>query len=397
MTSQATNYDVVVIGAGITGAGVAQAAAAAGYRVLVLESGSVGGGTSCKSSKLIHGGLRYLESMQFSLVRESLLERELLLKLAPELVHLIPLHIPVYQNSSRAPWKIRAGLSLYRMLSGLASDTTFSTLPRSGWDQLDGLRTDQLKAIFRYQEAQTDDQALTRAVVASACSLGAELLAPATFTHGEVHATGCEIHYKYNNREDSCRARVLVNCAGPWAPEVAQQITPRPQLPQVDLIGGSHLLLPPVLKQHYYLESPSDQRAVFALPWQGRLLVGTTETPHTGKPEQVECHPHEMHYLLAVLRHYFPEHHLLPSSAEPFAGLRVLPHSSQSAFGRSRDVMICRDQPACPRVVTIMGGKLTTYRATAEQIVKCLYPSLPVANPKADTKTLPLHPCDSIG
>ncbi|MDO3388296.1 FAD-dependent oxidoreductase [Gilvimarinus sp. SDUM040013] len=388
------SYDLAIIGAGITGAGVAQAAAAAGYKVVLLESSSVGGATSSASSKLIHGGLRYLESGQLGLVRESLLERELLLKLAPDLVTLAPLHIPVYRNSSRSPITIRAGLSLYHLLSGFSEHTRFSSLARHQWSELDGITTQGLRSVFRYFEAQTNDQALTHAVVQSAQKLGAELLLPATFQDAEIHKNGCEIRYTDNNDQHTLQARVLVNCAGPWAWKLNQRISPIPKLPNVDLIGGSHLLLPPLLERHYYLESPTDGRAIFALPWQGKLLVGTTEIEHQGSPETVQCHPHEMHYLLNVLKHYFPHLHPLPSSADSFAGLRVLPRSTSGAFGCSREVMMVADNPGKPKTLTLMGGKLTTYRATAEQALKRLYPSLPAARPIANTRSLHLTPAE---
>ena len=163
-----TAYDVVIIGGGIHGVGVAQAAAAAGHRVLLLEKTALASATSSRSSKLIHGGLRYLESAQFGLVRGSLRERTLLLQLAPDLVRRLPFHIPVYAGTTRRPFTIRAGLSLYALLGNLAPDCRFASLPRTDWPDLDGLATDGLQAVFRYYDAQTDDAALTRAVMASA-------------------------------------------------------------------------------------------------------------------------------------------------------------------------------------------------------------------------------------
>ncbi|WP_339616507.1 FAD-dependent oxidoreductase [uncultured Gilvimarinus sp.] len=386
------DYDIAIIGAGISGAGVAQAAAAAGYKVLLLEQTAIACATSRSSSKLIHGGLRYLESAQFSLVRESLQERALLLKLAPDLVKLAPLHIPVYRDSQRSPLTIMAGLSLYRLLSGFDQTTQFSRLHKSQWPELDGIKPDGLKAVFRYQEAQTDDRALTAAVVQSAQQLGAELAMPATFVGAETTPEHCDLRYLLNGREQQARVAMLVNCAGPWASEVNRRITPTPTLPEVELIQGAHLLLPPVLQHHYYLESPSDGRAVFALPWQGKLLIGTTETPHTGDPAEAHCHPSEMHYLLNVLKHYFPEQHLLPSSAESFAGLRVLPRTTGQAFGRSRESIMELGPEPHNRVFTLMGGKLTTYRATAEQVLKQITPRLPTRTRQADTRDLALTP-----
>src|SRR6185436_2703518 len=172
------NYDLLIIGAGIHVVGVAQAAAAAGYSVLVLEKTALAAGTSSKSSKLIHGGLRYLETGQLRLVRESLREREILLRVAPELVHLVPFYIPVYRRTRRRPWQITVGLSLYAALGGFTSANRFARLARDEWAALDGLETRALQAVFRYHDAQTDDAALTRAVMRSAQSLGAELKMP---------------------------------------------------------------------------------------------------------------------------------------------------------------------------------------------------------------------------
>ncbi|ACE85767.1 glycerol-3-phosphate dehydrogenase/oxidase [Cellvibrio japonicus] len=385
-------YDLVVIGAGIQGAGVAQAAAAAGYSVLVLEQTAPAAGTSSKSSKLIHGGLRYLESAQFGLVRESLRERELLLKLAPDLVKLQPLHIPIYEHSVRSVFTIRAGLSLYSLLAGLNHHSRFRQLPRREWDQLKGLRQDGLKAVFRYYEAQTDDAALTRAVLQSAVTLGAELQMPARFIAAHRNGQRCRVEYEDARGSHAVSCRVLVNCAGPWVSQVLAGVDPALSAPGVELVQGSHLLLPPLLDQYFYLEAPADKRAVFVLPWEGKLLVGTTEKIHQDIPEKSHCSQEEQDYLLATLRHYFPHLHIDPQQVESFAGLRVLPRSDQQAFSRPREVMFEVDDPLRPRVLSIMGGKLTTYRATAQMALARIKPSLPAKDKRADTAHLPLIP-----
>ena len=172
------HFDVVIIGGGIHGAGVAQAAACDGYSVRVLEQTGLASATSGNSSKLIHGGLRYLEGLHFSLVRESLRERALLLKIAPQLVHLQSFKIPIYPETSRRPLTIRAGLGLYALLGGLHPENRFRTLRPGEWEHLDGLKTKRLQAVYRYYDAQTDDAALTRAVMQSAMDLGANLGCP---------------------------------------------------------------------------------------------------------------------------------------------------------------------------------------------------------------------------
>lgn len=385
-------YDLVIVGGGIQGVGVAQAAAAAGHSVLLLERKGIGTGTSRKSSKLIHGGLRYLETAQFSLVRESLRERALLLELAPDLVRRIEMHIPVYRSSSRSPTKIALGLWLYRLLAGFGEDSEFSRLHRSAWAGLDGLRTEDLLAVYRYVEAQTDDQALTRAVWQSAEALGAELAMPAEFKGAECHASGCEVQFEQSGKAVSVSARVLVNCAGPWGADLLKQVQPAVPMPAVELVQGSHLLLPNRLQYHFYLEAPADRRAVFALPWHGQLLLGTTETAFLGTPDAAECLPEERDYLLRTFRHYFPEYAVEQSEVTSFAGLRVLPRSNGNAFGRSREVLLRADQEDQPRVLSVLGGKLTTYRATALQVMERLAPSLPSRRRVADTARIHLSP-----
>ncbi|MEM7261812.1 MAG: FAD-dependent oxidoreductase [Planctomycetota bacterium] len=175
-------YDLVVIGGGIHGVGVAQASAARGYRTLVLERDRLAAGTSSRSSKLIHGGLRYLAQFQLSLVKTSLRERETLLRIAPQLVKRVDFHVPVYGNSRYGSLRLHAGLSLYAFLAGFGDHAQFSRLDPDELAGLDGLSTEGLKTVYRYPDAQTDDVELTQAVMRSAKQLGAELRCPAHFT-----------------------------------------------------------------------------------------------------------------------------------------------------------------------------------------------------------------------
>lgn len=386
------DYDLAIIGGGIHGVSVAQAAAARGFSVLLLEQSALAAGTSSRSSKLIHGGLRYLESAQFSVVRECLTERALLLRLAPELVRLVPFHSPLYRHTKRRPWQVSIGLSLYRLLGGFQQSGRFSRLPRNQWSRLDGLTTDNLDAVFRFWDAQTDDAVLTQAVMKSAQSLGAELALPAQFTDGELDNSGCTLRYQLNNREAYCRVRTLINAAGPWANRVLQTITPAVSQCHVDLVQGSHLLLPGRLNQGiYYVEAPQDRRAVFLMPWQENTLVGTTEHHYQGDPAKVHPLPEEQTYLLEVAAHYFP-HLAAIKPIDAFAGLRVLPATNGSPFGRSRETILHTDRNDQPRILTIYGGKLTAYRATAESVMRQLQSALPERKTVADTRQLPLSP-----
>ncbi|HET9032800.1 MAG TPA: FAD-dependent oxidoreductase [Dokdonella sp.] len=386
-------YDLVIVGAGIHGVGIAQAAAAGGQRVLVLEKQSIAAGTSSRSSKLIHGGLRYLEQFDLKLVRECLRERELLLRLAPRLVHLTPFYIPVYAHTRRRPWQVRLGLSLYALLGGLRAHARFQALPRDRWNTLNGLAGEGLQAVFQYADAQTDDAALVRAVMASATRLGAELRMPATFVQATLHADGCEVTFTCNDTEHTVRASVLVNAAGPWVDQVAAAISPAQPRPAIDLVQGTHLILDEAVSDSiFYVEAPQDGRAIFIMPWHDQTtLVGTTETVFTGDdPARVEPQPGEQQYLLDVVQHYFPQ--TRASIQSSFAGVRVLPAGPGGAFGQSREILFVTDRRRQPRVLGVYGGKLTSYRADAQQALRHLADALPTRRPLADTRELPLEP-----
>ncbi|MFT5133558.1 MAG: glycerol-3-phosphate dehydrogenase, partial [Gammaproteobacteria bacterium] len=388
-------YDVVIIGGGIHGVGVAQAAAAQGYSVLVLEQTALAFGASSRSSKLIHGGLRYLESFQFSLVKECLAERELLLKLAPDLVRLVPFYIPLYESTQRQAWQLRAGLSMYSLLARFSSASRFSTVPRSRWQSLDGLDTQKLRSVFCYQDAQTDDASLTKAVMQSATSLGAEIQLPAQFIQAQIGKDKVSIDYLLRDETHQCQARVLVNASGAWVNQTLDRVTPQIDKRKIDLVQGTHILVPGALTSGiYYMEVPEDHRAVFAMPRGDATLVGTTEKPFSGDPAKVEASVEEQTYLMKVLAHYFPhyreeENQIILSC---FAGLRVLPKAEGRAFDRSRETLLIPNQKHQARLLSIYGGKLTTYRATAEKVMARLESSLPQRKKQADTRQLPLTP-----
>ncbi len=381
--------DLLIVGGGIHGVGVAQAGAAAGYRTVLLEQGSLAVGTSSRSSKLIHGGLRYLESGHIGLVRESLHERELLLRLAPQLVHRKRFFIPIYNHTSRHPLLIRSGLTLYAVLAGGRQGTRFRSVPRREWDQLDGLTMKDLRKVYQFWDAQTDDRQLTAAVMRSAMTMDARLCCPARFLGANIGEHGCLVRYDHEGCEKKIQTQVLVNAAGPWANGVLALIEPRMSPLAVDMVQGSHLELPGhVEKGCYYMEVPSDRRAVFVMPWKDHTLLGTTEQTYHGDPSQVVPLPAEVDYLLEVFRHYFPGR---PTDVlDKWAGLRVLPRAKGAAFGRSRETQLPLDNPRRPRVVSIFGGKLTGYRATAEKVVALVSATLPARERRARTDELTL-------
>jgi len=313
-------YDVVIIGGGIQGTGVAQAVAARGYRALLIEQASLAAGTSSRSSKLIHGGLRYLEQGELGLVRESLSERRLLLRNAPDLVELVPFMIPVYAHAKRSPFWIRLGLIAYALLGGGA----FRSIPGAQWHELDGIKQAGLRAVFQYQDAKTDDSKLTHAVMQSAIELGARLAMPAHFISATDEGNVWRIEYKEAEAIKTVISRTLVNAAGPWVNQVLSHIEPTMQPPQIQWVQGTHILLDGEVKRGvYYLEHPGDHRPILMMPWNKRILVGTTERVYEGDPAKVEPLPEETDYLLEAVKCYFPDRRFTVHAC--FSGLRVLP------------------------------------------------------------------------
>lgn len=378
-------YDIVIIGGGIHGAGVAQACTAAGYHCLLLEKNNWGWATSSRSSKLLHGGLRYLQTGQLKLVRECLHERELLLENAPDLARINWFYLPIYNDSNYPPWKIFAGLSLYRLFTGFANPHgKFRRVPRKQWQQLDGLCTNNLQAVFAYQDAQTDDRLLTTAVKNSAIELGCTAWQPAEMLAACKNNSGWRVDIHRDNELKTVSCQLLINTAGPWVNEVIRRCGRQQQL-AVDLVQGAHLVLKQqISKECFYLEA-ADHRAVFVLPWHGRTLVGTTETAYSGHPENTTPTAQEVQYLLDTVRGHFPQADLAIDTQ--FSGLRVLPSSPQRAFLRNRDTQFLEDAG----LISLYGGKLTAYRATAEKLLELVQKSIGKRNGIADTRALRLH------
>lgn len=383
-----SQFDIVVIGAGIQGGGVAQAAAAAGYKVLVLEKNTIASGTSSRSSKLIHGGLRYLETAQFSLVRKSLKERALLCKLAPELVKLQPFYIPVYQNTTRRAWKIRLGLSLYALLGNLHKSNLFKQVQKNRFSELDGLSTLQLQKVFKYYDGQANDTALSEAVMFSATTLGAELKCHAEVKKIEKNDGVFTLKYQKDNVENIVTAKVIINAAGPWVNEVLTRVSSEVKSLEVDLVQGTHIIINENAPSGIFYLEAADQRAVFVMPYEyngeSKTMLGTTESHYQGDADQVKPLDSEINYLLQVYKTYFPDNTNV-KVLHKFAGLRVLPQSESLMFQRPRDTEL---HWALPGLLTLYGGKLTAYRYTADSVIKKIKPLLPKCRRIAYTEQL---------
>jgi len=321
-------------------------------------------------------------------VRKALRERAILLRIAPELIKPVAFHIPVYKNSSRKSWQIRLGLSMYALLGELKPGACFKYFSKAQWPYKDGLNTEGLCAIYQYWDAQTDDAALTCAVMHSAIELGAELACPAEAVSASCSENLYQVRYRDRSGEKQISCHALVNAAGPWVNQVLEKLAPRSPRREIELVQGAHLLLDaPAPSAIYYVEAPLDKRAVFVMPWQGKTLIGTTETRFEGELDTVSPTEEEVRYLQSVYRYYFPKR---PADIiDAFAGVRVLPKAEGGFFSRSRDTVLHMSSPA---LLSLYGGKLTGYRATAEQVIAMLRPCLPKRTVKADTAKLMLHP-----
>lgn len=386
--------DVLVIGGGIAGVSIAQFAAASGFDVVLWEKNKIGSATSANSSKLIHGGLRYLESGQISLVKRCLHERKTLLKLAPQLVFPMPFYIPIYKGAQRSALAVSLGLGLYQLLSKFDTYGKFRRLSKANWNELDDLKQSNLKHVFQYWDAVTDDQLLTQAVADSAVKLGAKLTeninCKSIYQGAHIfHAQG----KNQNHKEIECRAKMIINASGPWVNETLNKITPKQPNLAVDLVQGSHLLLdllPP--KGILYLESHLDKRAVFVIPWQGKVLLGTTETALAQLPSELSITQQEQDYLLAIFCRYFPKYNMKQLETKilrRFCGMRVLPKEESSVFYRSRETIIHQDMEQ-PNIISIYGGKLTEFRVTAKEVLNRIQQQLGSRVTKAEVEQLPL-------
>ena len=364
--------DVLVIGGGILGAGVAQCAAASGYSVVLIDKSMVACATSANSSKLIHGGLRYLETAQIKLVYESLSERAYLIHHAAELVKPIKFYIPVYRSSKRKPWQLFCGLSLYSILSGFHKLGRFKKIPKHLWSSVSEIKQDGLVALFQYWDAQTDDKQLTLSVIESAKSMGVTVFEHCNCTSVIKQEEGYQVETEYNGDQTSFRAKCVINATGPWGAEVLKKVTPAVKPLDVELVFGSHVLLDIPSKDHIlYIESHIDSRVIFVMPWYGKTLVGTTEHSAHEAPSEFHASEKEIDYLCQIYAHYF---HAFSSSelrdllVKTFCGARVLPNTSSNPFRRSRET-IMKSYPEHSHLLNILGGKLTTYRVTAKQTV----------------------------
>src|SRR5215213_4241840 len=381
-------FDVVIIGAGINGAGIARDAAMRGLKVLLVDKGDIGSGTSSASTRLIHGGLRYLEHFEFGLVRESLRERETLLRIAPHLVRPLPLTIPIYRQSKRGPVTIRAGMIAYDLLSIGKSLPRHRMLSRTETlKQLPGLNPEGLIGSALYFDAQIEfAERLVVENVLAAQERGAEVLTYTRVTNLPVQGgrvAGVEF-VSEDGATGFAGANVVINAAGPW---VDQLLEGSPSL--IGGTKGSHIVVPPfpgASANAIYLEAQSDGRPFFIIPWNGNYLIGTTDVRFEDDPDEVRSELWEIDYLLAETNLAFPSAQLKRDRILfTYSGVRPLPRTGNKEEQSITRRHFIREHPQLKNLLSIVGGKLTTYRSLAEECVDLIFRKLRRDSPPCTT------------
>ncbi len=369
-------FDVLVVGGGINGAGIARDASLRGMRVAVVDQGDFASGTSSRSSKLIHGGLRYLEQGHIRLVLEATRERERLRRLAPHLVRPMRFVFPLYKGISIAPWMLSIGLWGYDLLAGVRNVKRHRMLRPADVERLEpALRREGLRGAGEYWDCWTNDARLVLETMLSAVEHGTAALSYAEVTAFEKDAgriVGARVRDRLSGREVLVRARVVVNATGPWVDRVCA--LDAPAAPRLRLTKGVHVVVPRARIGHeaaIALPAVQDRRVMFVIPWDAHTLVGTTDTDHTGGPEPPIVEASDVAYLLESVNHYFPAARLAPGDVvSAFAGLRPLvappPGSGEKPSDVSREEEIFTSAAG---LITICGGKLTTYRIIAAKVV----------------------------
>jgi glycerol-3-phosphate dehydrogenase len=370
--------DLLIIGGGINGCGIARDAAGRGLSVTLCESGDIASATSSWSSKLIHGGLRYLETYQFKLVRQSLHERAILMNMAPFLIKPLEFILP-HEPHLRSPLLLRLGLFLYDHLKRCPSIPKSKKINLTTHTLNNPLKS-HLSSGFSYYDCQTNDARLTLLNAIDAKQHGANIL---TYTH-------CELLEKYDTdwratvtskdgTQQFITAKAVINATGPWADQFNQKIAGLNMASALKLVQGSHIIVPQLYQgQHAYILQHQDHRIVFAIPYLNRFtLIGTTDTEFKGNPNNAHITNDETHYLCNIINHYFKKNITPQSIVSSYSGVRALYNDdSDNPSKTSRDYHLSLETTQ-PAFLCVYGGKLTTFRSLAEDTLDKLKPYFP--------------------
>ena len=364
------HFDLLIIGGGIVGAGIARDAAIRGLKVALIEQDDFAGGTSSKTSKLIHGGLRYLAHGHVRLVMESLRERHILRTIAPALVHPRSMLLPVYQDAARSAWQIHLGLWLYDLLALRRNIRPHRMLSALGALALEPhLRADGLRTAGLYADCQMDDARLCLANILQAVGFGAvccNYVRLRAFLKSRQHLVGGVGEDLFTGLTMEIQARVVINATGPWS-DALRRTSEQAATPRLAPTKGIHLIVPPLTHEALFVEARRDRRMFFLLPWGEYSLIGTTETPVSGALEALSATADEVDYLLEETNRVIPGRGLKAEEIiATYAGARPLLSSANPSTNASREHRIEIDRWG---LVSVMGGKYTTYRLMAQQVL----------------------------
>ncbi|MHA2169622.1 MAG: glycerol-3-phosphate dehydrogenase/oxidase [Candidatus Kariarchaeaceae archaeon] len=365
-------FDITIIGGGITGAGVARDAVMRGFKVALLEKNDFASGTSSLTSKMLHGGLRYLRDYEFRLVRQAALERKVHIEIAPHLSERMQFLAPVYTWSKAGKLMLRMGLFLYDILAFPKGIGKREHVKKSEMiNKLPLLENDELVGGSLYWDIKTDDARLTLANVLSAVAGGGRLLNYAEVTSWETKPDGIEVTVcdKETQEEITVRSKVLILCTGPWS-EITEGLGKNfPGETNLRLTRGTHLRLKPKLENHPCMIVNDDERPIFLIPRVGYDLAGTTDIDYTGNPDDIAPTREEVDYILDACNKLFPTAKYTKDDVVAcFSGVRPLIYQKgQSEGGTSREHSIFVDESG---VITLVGGKLTTYRVMAKDAIR---------------------------
>jgi glycerol-3-phosphate dehydrogenase len=382
-------FDVAIIGGGINGCGAAADAAMRGLSVILCEKGDLASQTSSSSSKLIHGGLRYLDQFNFSLVRKALKERQTLLTIAPHLVRPLSFILPQGKNS-RPLWVLRLGLFIYDHLSRSNRLLKSNVVKR-------GQKPDYFKPLLNsinqgvlYYDCRVDDARLTIVNALQAKAHGAKILTQTDVMHATIVDGIWHLTVQTENQDPYLiKAKSIINATGPWV-ESVNEVLNIPNKQKISLVKGSHLVLEKLYEgDHAYVLQHDDKRIVFTIPYFGQTLVGTTDIPWSGLPQQLTISTLETDYLLDLVASYFGKRPKLHQIITSFSGVRpLLFEPGKNASSLTRDYLYHYTAHPAP-CITIYGGKITTYRILAKEVIDTLRPLFPLL-PGSNSNITPL-------
>jgi len=369
------NYDIFIIGGGINGCGIARDATGRGYSVYLCEEDDLASGTSSQSTKLIHGGLRYLEYYEFRLVREALTEREVLWKLAPHIIHSLRFILP-HHKDLRPAWLLRLGLFLYDHIGGRKRLPATSTLDLSSGEAGEPLSQNYKKG-FEYSDCAVDDARLVLLNALDASERGASINTRTKCVDMQRNGDcwSLTVENQLTKKQSKISARILINASGPWADKVLATLNPTKKGKNIRLVQGSHIIVPKIYEhEKCYIFQNKDNRIIFAIPYHDKFtLIGTTDHEYDGDPRQTKITQKEIDYLCDSANGYF-NHKISPDDiVGTFAGVRSLYNDGASkAQEATRDYVLRVDSPNAKvaPMINIFGGKITTYRCLAETMME---------------------------